>query len=186
MGHGKYAKNGKDDKPNKAKLYKNRLEKEVELEKQKADEAKESGTTFETGEVRIVSDDDLRDSSDKELSMKEKIYRSLEESTRQIEQEQDDEIKSEPRDLHYDKLVDRIDELEDDRIRKKIDKLSGLVDDDDLDDDDEDDGNHDEEVEELVEDISNLRSRANSYNKAKKKKERLEEKAQEKMARRKK
>ena len=185
MSHGKYARNGKEDK--KAKLLKNRLEREVEQEKQNFDEAKSLEKDFaNTGEAKIDTDKNYSSSSysdskysNKELTMKEKIYKSLEESTNQIEQEVSNEVE----DTRYNNLVDRIDELEDDRIRKKIDRLAGFTNDDDDEDIDDDDEEFNEDEDK---DIKELRKRAKKYNKAKKKKEKLEEKAQEKMARKKK
>ncbi len=86
MSEGRRAKNSKSNRSNK-----NRLEKEVELEKTKSDKAYETSSFDKTGEIKVITDEDIARVNEKELSTKEKIYKALEEETHRIEFEDVDE-----------------------------------------------------------------------------------------------
>ena len=127
MGSGKRAKNSKSDNDSLNKPKKNRLEKEVEIEKSKADVVYDAKESFDkTGEVKVITDEDIQNV---ELSTKEKIYKALEEETKRIEFEDVDEqyevyneVKRETEEVPTTKeVIQRINEL--DRFEEKIDSL---------------------------------------------------------------
>ena len=143
MSEGKRAKSSKSSRSNK-----NRLEKEVELEKTKSDKAYESSSFDKTGEIKVITDEDIARVNEKELSTKEKIYKALEEETHRIEFEDVDEEYAVYNEVK--KETSKRKEIESDSDTKKIDFKSNDIDEYIVKDDNNDDNDDSEEDDEYI------------------------------------
>ncbi|MCR4580989.1 MAG: LCP family protein, partial [Bacilli bacterium] len=144
MSSGKRAKNGKSDSDKLNKSKKNRLEKEVEIEKSKADVVYDAKESFDkTGEVKVITDEDIQNV---ELSTKEKIYKALEEETKRIEFEDVDEQYE-----VYDEVKRETDEVPTTKeVIKRINELDDEEDEEDSQDNLDDDNSEEEDLKEVA------------------------------------